>query len=86
MRTIEKQQMALFAIVIIMFLGLAYELMYIESILRTAVLSPEKECQEFCNSLGVVMYFNDGQCFCKEPVTFSRSIAYCLRPRSPKRK
>lgn len=77
MKLIEKQQIILFLIVIVMLLGLAYELMYIEGILRGAVLSPEKECQEFCNELGVVMYFSDGQCFCKEPVVFDE-ILYCI--------
>ena len=77
MKRFQKQEMALLIVIIVMLVGLAYELMYIENILRTAVLTPEKECRDFCNSMQSINFYKDGQCYCKEPISLEAEL-YCL--------
>ena len=69
---IDVQKVILVLIIIVLFAALAFELQYIEGMLRGATMSPEEHCSVLCSQKGEVAYVAENSCYCKEPVSFRK--------------
>lgn len=70
-----RNRTAIYLIMIIaLFLALAFELSYIEDVFRTGNMDPEEKCEFECLKEGKIYLFEEGVCYCKEPVSFEGSI------------
>jgi hypothetical protein len=69
----DKTKVILVLIIIILLVGLAIELSYIESMLTNAYAPLESKCKSLCLREGRVAYIEEGVCNCKEPITFERN-------------
>ena len=70
----DAQKAILVAIIIVLFVALAFELKFIEDMLIGASLTTEEQCERACSLRNETPYVMDNSCFCKEPIAFRKQL------------
>ncbi len=70
----RKKTAVYLVMIIALFLGLALELSLIEDMFLTGNIDPEKRCGSECLKEDKIYLFEEGVCYCKEPVSFEGRI------------
>jgi hypothetical protein len=67
---LDRQKVFLVAVIIILLIGLAVELKYIEFVLSTLIYSQEEQCNILCSEKNQIGYVSRNVCYCKEAIEF----------------